>query len=76
MKKRTDKERMDWLHKHSRSGIALINDDNGHWVVVADGAQNLPRGKAPCDINTTHFIEKRQWRKTVRGAIDLAMKEL
>ena len=68
-----DKERLDWLEEHQ--GCALISDDMGHWAVSGDGFQtlsNLP----PDDVETTFFIEKKQWKKSLREAIDSAMTEV
>lgn len=70
MGKRTDTERLDWLAK--QGGAALVNDDFGHWAVSFDGMQNVPR-KTPADIQTMFVIEKKQWKKTIRQAIDAAM---
>ena len=67
----TDTERINWLQK--QQGFALVSDDFGHWAVVGSGFQNVPR-KAPADISTTFFIEKNEWRKTIRQAIDHAAK--
>lgn len=67
----TDTERLNWLEK--QYGCGLINDDFGHWAVSFDGMQNVPK-KTPADIQTTFFVEKKQWKKTVRAAIDAAIK--
>lgn len=69
----TDEERLDWLSK--QFGCGLINDDNGHWAVAFIGTQNVPMTTKPCDINTTFWIKKKEWRNTIRGAIDAARKE-
>ena len=68
----TDTDRLNWLEK--QSGIALINDDFGHWAVSSDGFQSVP-DKTPADIETTFFVEKKQWKRNIRKAIDAAMKE-
>ena len=68
----TDTERLDWLKK--QSGVALVNDDFGHWEVTFDGCQNVPI-KTPADIWTTFFIKKKDWKKSIRNAIDFAMKQ-
>lgn len=67
-----DKARMDWLEK--QEGAALVSDDAGHWCVTYDGMQNVPVDP-PQDIQTTFFIEKDQWKKSVREAIDAVMLE-
>lgn len=68
----TDTERLNWLEK--QSGFGLINDDFGHWAVTGDGMQNVP-DRTPSDIQTTFFIEKKQWKKNIRAAIDAAYKK-
>lgn len=67
-----DSKRLTWLQQ--QQGSALVSDDQGHWAVVCDGMQNLC-SKPPDDVQTTFFIQKHQWRKTIRRAIDSAMKE-
>jgi len=67
-----DKERIDWLEKEQ--GSALVSDDAKHWAVVCDGFQNVPMN-TPSDIQTTFFIKKKEWKKSIREAIDCAMKE-
>ncbi len=64
----TDTERLDWLAQ--QNGAALINDDYGNWAVSWDGAQRVPEGDGPGNIQTTFFIEKGTWRANVRAAID------
>jgi hypothetical protein len=46
----------------------LINDDYGHWAVSETGFQNCPR-KTPADINTSFFVEKKEWKNSVREAL-------
>ena len=67
-----DTERINWLQK--QEGSALISDDFGHWAVVSDGFQNVVMRKKPIDTCTSFFIEKGKWSKTIREAIDKAMK--
>ena len=67
----TDTERLNWLEK--QSGSALVSDDDVHWAVSTTGIQNVPVN-APQDIHTTFFIKKDEWHKSVRDAIDAAMK--
>uniref|UniRef100_A0A6M3LF10 Uncharacterized protein n=1 Tax=viral metagenome TaxID=1070528 RepID=A0A6M3LF10_9ZZZZ len=67
-----DTERINWLEK--KQGKALVSDDFGHWAVVEDGMQNIP-DSPPDDIQTTFFIEKEEWKKSIREAIDSAIKE-
>lgn len=73
----TDRQRIDWLEQKAEAGSspALLNDDNGHWAVSFAGFQEVPFGDEPQDIATTFIVEKAQWRKTVRSAIDAAMNE-
>jgi hypothetical protein len=66
-----DTERIEWLEK--QQGSALVSDDRKHWAVVTSGFQNVPM-KTPADIQTTFFIEKKDWKKSIRKAIDAAMK--
>ena len=53
----------------------LLNDDNGHWAVSVEGVQNLPMDDGPADIQTTFFIEAKNWRPTLRGAIEAYLDE-
>ena len=48
---------------------ALLYDDNGHWALVFDGFQNCPMGAAPCDINTTFYVEADDWAETIDEAV-------
>jgi hypothetical protein len=52
----------------------LVSDDHSHWVVATFGMQNLPK-KFPGDIDTSFFIKKKEWKKSIREAIDFAMKQ-
>lgn len=70
---KTDTERIDWLEK--QQGCGLINDDNGHWAFVGSGFQNVPMGKKAQDISTTFFIEKKDWKPSIRKAIDAARRQ-
>ena len=72
----TDTERLDWLEK--QGGIGLISDDFGHWAISNAGFQNIPKEclqepSVPGDIDTTFFVEKENWCKTIREAIDVAI---
>ena len=68
----TDTERLDWLEK--QQGSALLSDDHSHWAVSGDGMQNVPMNP-PEDIQTMFVIERSQWKKTIREAIDAAVAE-
>lgn len=48
---------------------ALVNDDNGRWAVSETGVQNIPLNDKPSDIQTTFFIEAKDWKPTVRQAL-------
>ena len=65
-----DKQRIDWLEE--QQGFALVSDDHSHWVVATFGMQNIPR-KFPGDIETS-FYQKKEWKKSIREAIDFAME--
>ena len=67
----TDTELLDFLESKGKAGWcpSLLNDDAGHWAVVEDGVQNVPFD-APCDIQTTFWVEKHQWKNTVREALE------
>lgn len=67
-----DTERLDWLEQ--QPGAGLISDDCGHWAVSGTGFQNIPENP-PGDVQTTFFIEKSEWRKSVREAIDAAIEQ-
>lgn len=66
-----DTDRINWLNKHE--GVALVSDDQGYWAVVEDGYQTLSVNP-PADCQTTFIIKKKQWKSTVRKAIDDAIK--
>lgn len=70
----TDTERLDWLEKKG-DGLALVHDDIGNWAVGFDGMQNIS-DKAPFDLHTSFFILKKDFRPTIRKAIDLAIKRI
>ena len=67
----TDTELLNLLELKSSQGSCpcLINDDAGHWAVTENGTQNIPID-APCDILTTFWIEKNQWKNSVREALE------
>ena len=68
----TDTQRLDWLA--TQTGIGLIHDDFDHWAVAGCGFQNIPEN-VPDDIQTSFFIEKNEWKPSIREAIDAAMTE-
>ena len=69
---KTDTELLNWLEDHQ--GYGLISDDNGHWACVCDGTQSLPIGSGPQNVDTAFWIEKKNWKKTIRKAIESAIK--
>lgn len=68
----SDEELLNWLE--SNDGYALVSDDNGHWACVCDGMQNCPMDEEPEDISISFFIEKEQWKDSIRAAIVDAME--
>ena len=67
-----DKERIDWLEAKASDGSCpgLINDDNGHWALSFEGTQNCPVGDGVEDILTYFFVDAKDWKDSVRDAID------
>ncbi len=74
---RTDTELLNDLEQLALNGDCpgIINDDNGHWAVTGDGMQNCVAGDDPQDVQTTFFVEAKQWRNTIREAIDAYINE-
>lgn len=72
----TDTQRLDYFVASAKRGFSfnIVNDDAGRWAVSDSGMQEVPE-KGPIDMCITHFVEKKQWRRTLRGAIDACMKE-
>ena len=62
------------LHYLELEGLNLVNDDNGRWCVTGDGMQNI-RDKSSGDIQTTFFIEKEEWKNSIREAISTYIEE-
>ena len=42
----------------------LIYDDNGHWALSLEGAQDVPIGPDPQDIATSFFVNADMWCDT------------
>ena len=59
----------------SRSGISLVSDDGGHWAVTGAGFQNVPES-FPDDLTTTFLIEKDQWKKSIKEAVEAYANEI
>ena len=72
MKIITDKERLDWMEE--QFGCGLISDDNGHWAFSYSGFQNVVTGW-PKDVETTFFVEAKDWKASIRAAIDKKIRE-
>lgn len=64
--KLSDTDLLDFLE--TCEGAALVSDDAGNWAVSGAGIQDVP-DNPPQDILTSFFIEKDQWRPSVREAI-------
>ena len=47
----------------------LLFDDNGHWALPLEGAQNVTIGPDPQDIATTFFVNAVMWADTAPLAI-------
>lgn len=69
----TDTDRLDWLEGKG-NGVALIHDDNSHWTVEGTGMQNIIEDGGPFNLSTSYFCKKKNFRPTIRQAIDLAIK--
>lgn len=68
-----DTDRLNWLEKND--GCGLISDDAGRWAVSTSGMQNLPNPDEPIDITTAFFVEAKEWKSTIREAIDYAIEQ-
>jgi len=66
-----DTERLDWLEE--QDCYSLVSDDGGRWACVVDGMQSVPEEDAG-DIATSFFIEKDEWKDSIREAIDSVEK--
>jgi hypothetical protein len=71
----TDTDRLNWIEQLAEQGCcpALINDDNGHWAVSFSNIQNVPKGPEPEDVDTTFFVDAKEWKNSIREAIDFAI---
>jgi hypothetical protein len=52
----------------------LLHDDAGRWAVAFDGYQTLNATKKAIDIQTSFFIEKKYWKRSIRGALIFALE--
>jgi len=48
---------------------SILYDDNGFFAVTGDGSQEVTYGDEPTDLNTSFFVEAKQWKKTIREAL-------
>jgi hypothetical protein len=76
---------LDWLEKRG-NGIGVLHDDDSRWVCTGDGFQPLSHVK---EDGTEVFItdeaipgvwsfvvaEAKEWKPSIREAIDNAMQE-
>jgi hypothetical protein len=69
----TDTDRLNWMRK--QFGCGLISDDNGHWAVSSCGWQNVVAGEQPQDVYSTFIVDGKDWKNSLRKAIDYAMRE-
>ena len=53
----------------------LLNDDDGRWAVAFDGFQDVVMGDEAQDINTSFFVEAKQWHSNIRQALIIALSE-
>lgn len=68
---RSDTELLDWLEK--QQGYGLISDDFGRWAVSGSGIQNVPDGSGAFDFAGEFYVERDDWRPTIREAIMAAI---
>ena len=78
----TDTELIDWLGK--RYGASLVSDDNGLWAVSLTGTASIEDIKEPNRYITdgpinwegVAWVEREQWKGSIREAIESAKEEL
>lgn len=65
------------LNQLSRLGfpIAVLNDDNGNWAVVADGYQSATFGDDAMDVDTHFWVSARHWKPTLREALKFFLED-
>lgn len=72
----TDTERLDWLEK--QAGASLVSDDDGRWAVAMSGFAPMPTGNPetwpPAQWQGLSWVDRHEWRNSVRDAIDAAMR--
>ena len=72
----TDTERLDWLEKHSDGG-GVFNDDRWggplRWAFAASGFSPVVDNE-PLEGQWVFWVEKDDWKPTIREAIDHAIE--
>ena len=65
------------LERLSENGSCpnLLNDDAGHWALAFDGMQSVVEN-LPEDVETFFFVEKEDWKDSVREAVLWGLREL
>ncbi len=72
IRKNFDKYEVDFiLETWTKFGSApnVIYDDNGLFAVTADGYQPVVTGNQKIEGAMTVFVQKKQWKKTIREAL-------
>lgn len=72
IRKNFNKYEVDFiLETWTRFGSApnVVYDDNGLFAVSGDGYQPIVMGKERIEGAFTVFVEKKQWKKTIRQAL-------
>ena len=65
-----DKERLDWVQNHFGN---LLNDDGGRWAFSDCGSQPIPEEEGFLEpVIISSFVLPKEWKKSVRDAIDSA----
>ena len=66
------------LHQLSRLGMSInvLNDDNGHWAVTADGYQSVAYGDEPVDVDSHFWVGARHWKPTLREALKFFIEDV
>jgi hypothetical protein len=65
------------LETYTRLGYApsLIYDDNGLFAISDNGFNEVVTGREKIEGSFIVFVEKRQWKKTIRQALKHYMNE-
>jgi len=70
---KSDTELINDLEKNLATG--LVSDDRGHWAIARSGIQSICPNP-PEDTDITLFVEKDQWKTSIREAIISWMKPI